>query len=162
MYIYISTRYLYLPDFRVSNSVLLLLSALALSFSMQAIMALSIRLGSWLPRNVVPRHLWANPWWRHQMETFSALLALCAGNSPVIGEFPAQRPATRSFDTSFGLRLNTRLSKQSRSWCFEIPSSSLWLHCNVFMIKFEACIDSRPAVLRLRPFRLWNKPFGSG
>ena len=22
-------------------------------------------------------------WWRHQMETFSALLALCAGNSPV-------------------------------------------------------------------------------
>ena len=23
------------------------------------------------------------PWWRHQMETFSALLALCAGNSPV-------------------------------------------------------------------------------
>ena len=23
------------------------------------------------------------PWWRHQVETFSALLALCAGNSPV-------------------------------------------------------------------------------
>ena len=30
-------------------------------------------------------------WWRHQMETFSALLAICAGNSPVPGEFPAQR-----------------------------------------------------------------------
>ena len=28
-------------------------------------------------------HLQANPWWRHQMETFSALLALCVGNSPV-------------------------------------------------------------------------------
>ena len=27
-------------------------------------------------------------WWSHQMETFSALLALCAGNSPVTGEFP--------------------------------------------------------------------------
>ena len=27
-------------------------------------------------------------WWRHQMETFSALLAICAGNSPVPGEFP--------------------------------------------------------------------------
>ena len=27
-------------------------------------------------------------WWRHQMETFSALLAICAGNSPVSGEFP--------------------------------------------------------------------------
>ena len=34
-------------------------------------------------------------WWRHQMETFSALLAICAGNSPVTSEFPAQRPVTR-------------------------------------------------------------------
>ena len=38
------------------------------------------------------------PRWRHQMEPFSALLAICAGNSPVPGEFPAQRPVTRSFD----------------------------------------------------------------
>ena len=35
-----------------------------------------------------------------QMETFSASLAICAGNSPVTGEFPAQRPVTRSFDVS--------------------------------------------------------------
>ena len=35
-------------------------------------------------------------WWRHQIETFSAVLAICAGNSPVPGEFPAQRPVTRS------------------------------------------------------------------
>ena len=34
-------------------------------------------------------------WWRHQMKTFSALLALCAGNAPVTGEFPEQRPVTR-------------------------------------------------------------------
>ena len=34
---------------------------------------------------------WKETWWRHQMETFSALLAICAGNSPVPGEFPAQR-----------------------------------------------------------------------
>ena len=53
-------------------------------------------------------------WWRHQMETFSALLALCAGNSPVTGEFPSQRPVTQSFDVFFDLRLNKRLSKQSR------------------------------------------------
>ena len=33
-------------------------------------------------------------WWRHQMETFSALLILCVGNSPVTGEFLAQRPVT--------------------------------------------------------------------
>ena len=25
---------------------------------------------------------WRSSWWRHQMETFSALLALCAGNPP--------------------------------------------------------------------------------
>ena len=31
-------------------------------------------------------------WWRHQKETFSMLLALCVGNSPVTGEFPAKRP----------------------------------------------------------------------
>ena len=48
-------------------------------------------------------------WWRHQMETFSALLALCAGNSPVPGEFPGQRPVTRSFDVFFHLRQNKRL-----------------------------------------------------
>ena len=48
------------------------------------------------------------------METFSALLAICAGNSPVSGEIPAQRPVTRSFDVFFDLRLNKRLSKQSR------------------------------------------------
>ena len=35
------------------------------------------------------------------METFSALLAICTGNSPVPGEFPAQRPVTRSFDVFF-------------------------------------------------------------
>ena len=40
------------------------------------------------------------------METFSALLAICAGNSPVTVEFPSQRPVTRSSDVSFDLRLN--------------------------------------------------------
>ena len=55
----------------------------------------------------------AGSWWRHQMETFSALLAICAWNSPVPGEFPTQRPVTRSFDVYFDLRPNKRLSKQS-------------------------------------------------
>ena len=45
-------------------------------------------------------------WWRHQMETFSALLALCEGNSPVTDEFPSQRPVTRSFEVFFDLRIN--------------------------------------------------------
>ena len=47
------------------------------------------------------------------MEIFSGLLAICAGNSPVTGEFPAQRPVTQSFDVFFDLRLNERLSKHS-------------------------------------------------
>ena len=42
-------------------------------------------------------------WWRHKMETFSALLAICAGNSPVTDEVLAQRPVTRSFDVFFDL-----------------------------------------------------------
>ena len=44
------------------------------------------------------------------------LLTLCAGNSSVTGEFPAQRPVTRSFNVFFDLRLNKRLSKQSSGW----------------------------------------------
>ena len=65
------------------------------------------------------------------METFSALLALCAGNSQVTGEFPTQKPQTRSFDVFFDLRLNKRWSKQSWGWWFETPSRSLWHYCNV-------------------------------
>ena len=49
--------------------------------------------------------------WNHQMDTFSALLALCAGNSPVCGEFPARRPVTLSFDVFFDLHPIKRLSK---------------------------------------------------
>ena len=46
------------------------------------------------------------------------------------GEFPSQRPVTRSFDGFFALRLNKRLSKQSWCWWFETPSRSLLRHCN--------------------------------
>ena len=56
---------------------------------------------AWYHR-VLKRHC---PWWCHQMETFAALLALCARNSPVTGEFPSQRPVTRRFEVFFGLRL---------------------------------------------------------
>ena len=73
------------------------------------------------------------PWWRHQIEPFSASLALCAGNSPVTGEFPSQKPMTRSFDVFFDLRLN----KQSRRQSLETPPLSLsWLrrHCNAMRL----------------------------
>ena len=68
------------------------------------------------------------------METFSALLAICAGNCPVPDEFPTQRPVTRSFDVFFDVRLNKRLSKQ---WWFETLSHPLWRHRNAHFNKIR-------------------------
>ena len=79
-------------------------------------------------------------WWRHQIETISALLALCAGNPSVTGEFPSQRPVTWSCDAFFDLHPNKRLSKQSwRGW-FETPSRSLWRHCNEIYMLWWSCL----------------------
>ena len=58
--------------------------------------------------------------------TFSALLALCAGNSLVTSEFPSQRTVSRSFDVFFDLRQNKRLNKQSWGWWFETPNDVKW------------------------------------
>ena len=69
-------------------------------------------------------------WRRDQMETFSALLALSAGNSSITSDFPAQRPMTRIFDVFFHLCLNKRQSKPSWGWWFDTPSCSLWRYCN--------------------------------
>ena len=82
-------------------------------------------------------------------KTFSASLAICAGNSPVTGEFPAHRPVTRSFDVFFDLRLNKRLSKQQWGWWFGTPSRPLWRHCNgipVWLVKLPFHLH-RPSVL---------------
>ena len=76
--------------------------------------------------------------WQHHIMTSSngsifhvqVVLTHCVRNSPVTGDFPSQRPVARSFDVFFDLRLNKRLSKQSRSWRFETPSRSLWRHSN--------------------------------
>ena len=68
------------------------------------------------------------------METFSALLTICAGNSPVTGEFATQRPVMRSFDVFFDLCLNERLNKQSWGWRFETSSCPLWCHSNDFIL----------------------------
>ena len=73
-------------------------------FDWELLLALSVYFST--TQNVVA-------WWRHQMETFSALLALCAGSSPVTGQFPSQKPVTRSLGVFFDLHLNKRLSKQS-------------------------------------------------
>ena len=65
-----------------------------------------------------PINPWHLPCWRHEMETFSALLVLCAGNSPE-WSVPEQ------------------ISKQSWGWWFETPSRSLWRHCNVQASDFQ-------------------------
>ena len=74
------------------------------------------------------------------METFSSVLAICAGNSPVNGEFPSQRPVTRSFDVFFDLHRNKRLSIQSRRRWFETPSCSLWRRSNQ-TCRFACTVD---------------------
>ena len=79
------------------------------------------------------------------METFSALLAICVGNSPVPGDFLIQRPVTRSFDVFFNLRLNKRLSKQSWGWWFETLSRPLWRQCNGYL-PFTINISERGSV----------------
>ena len=63
-------------------------------------------------------HEFYKTWWRHQMETFSALLALCAGN------LPGNSPVTLI------CAMNKQFSKQSSGWWFETPSRSLWCHRN--------------------------------
>ena len=109
-------------------------------------------------RHVCRRHF-QMPWWCHQMETFSALLAP--------GEFPAQRPVTRSFDVFFDLRLHGRLSKQSSGWWFETPSWSLWRQCNGIFFNEKCCImikislryvcrvsiDNNPALVQIMAWR---------
>ena len=64
------------------------------------------------------------------METFSALLVICAGNSLVTGEFLAQMPLTRSFGVFSNLRLDRQLSKLWGRWWFETPSNPSWRHRN--------------------------------
>ena len=73
------------------------------------------------------------------METFSALLAICVGKSPVPGEFPTPRPVTRCFDVFFDLRPDKRLSKQWWGWWFETLSRPLWRHCNITLQFCSLC-----------------------
>ena len=81
--------------------------------------------GTWTSDELMQIRDTHTTWWRHQMETLSTLLANCAGNSPVHGEFPTQRPVTRAL--IFSLK---RLSKQSWGWWFETLSHPLWRHRN--------------------------------
>ena len=74
-------------------------------------------------------------YWTHWVRTHFHMMTSSNGNifrvtGHLCGEFPAQRPVTRSFDVFFDLLLNKRLRKQSWGWWFETLSLSLWRHCN--------------------------------
>ena len=73
----------------------------------------------------------------HQSSSFSNVMTTSSNGNifrvtgHLCGEFTGpQRPVARSCDVFYGLRLNTRLSKQSWGWRFETPSRPLWRHCN--------------------------------
>ena len=86
------------------------------------------------------------------METFSVLLDICAGNSPVPGEFPTQRPVTQSFDVFFDLHLNKQLGEQSWGWWFETLSLPLWRHRNGARLSAGTVL----IINSLRPGMSWN------
>ena len=68
------------------------------------------------------------PLWRHRMEIFSVLLALCEGNPTVTGGFPSQRLAMQSFGVYFDLHPKKRLSKQSRRRLAHYDVTVMWAH----------------------------------
>ena len=79
------------------------------------------------------------------MDTFSALLAICAGNSPVPGEFPTQRPVTRSFDVFFDLRSNKKIQlKHIWNHTAVLCNKYMYIVPNIFWIysyKFSSVYD---------------------
>ena len=79
-------------------------------------------------------------WWRHQMETFSALLALCVGNHWSPENSPHKGQWRRALMFSLIYALNKRSSKQSWGRWFEMPPRSLWRHCNVTWTKCTLCV----------------------
>ena len=88
-------------------------------------------------------------WWRHEMETFSALLALCEGNPPVTGGFPSQRPITQRFDFSLICARTNGWANNRDDWMWlETPSRSLCRHCNEIITCTYNCSFRRDHYLK--------------
>ena len=98
-----------------------------------------------IPDNTLPQPLMhVCPTWSQCVKTYTRIFRNIEGHIfimtssngnistwLVLGELPAQMPVTRTFDIFFDVRLNKRLSKQSWGWWLDMPSCSLWRHCNV-------------------------------
>ena len=101
---------------------------------------------------------WNFALWRHHMEVFFTLLASCADNSPVTGEFPSQRASNACFDVSFDVSLNIkRLNKQSSCRWFETPGCSFSRHCN----ETHSFIIFRDDIMTWKLFRFTSLVWGA-
>ena len=82
-------------------------------------------------------------WWRHQMEIFSALLAICAGNSPVPGDFPHKGQLRGALMFSLicvwingWVNPYFPLPKRRRRWQYEKTLLPRWISCSVMKSLF--------------------------
>ena len=74
-------------------------------------------------------------WWRHQMETFSALLALCEGNSPVTGEFPHKGQWR-------GALMFSLICTSTNRWVINRDTGDLrchWAYCDITVMVTACC-----------------------
>ena len=108
-----------------------------------------------MPHRICTWRCCSSSWWRHQMETFFALLALCGGNPPVTHGFPSQKGQWR------GALMFSSILAWTNGWAnsryvrrrFETPSRSLWRHCNGFLL---ASPLSSVALLHIHILLYWH------
>ena len=100
----------------------------------------SWRLKSLMTRSFLQQIVCHATWLTWQQSRVECMMTTSNGNifrvtsllwGEFTGEFPSQRPVTRSFYVFFDLYLNKQLSKQSWGWWFETPSRPLWRNSNV-------------------------------
>ena len=89
------------------------------------------------------------------MEIFSALLALCAGNSPVTGEFPEQRPVTLNFDDFLHGWVNNRAAANLRR--HRAHYDVIVMHILSPALFWLICVGNRDPGYYLRTFIRANK-----
>ena len=89
-------------------------------------------------------------------ENIPALMVICAGNSPVPGKFPAQRPVTRSIDDFFDLGPNKRLSKQSWVWWIQTLLRPSLRHRNVLALYGNIITQEVPCIAFLSDNQMWR------
>ena len=87
-----------------------------------------------IKKSIAQRSAVSISWWRHPIETFSALLAICAGNSPVNSPHKGQWRGALMFSL---ICVWIYWLKHSWGWWFETPSRQLWRHCNVISPSFQ-------------------------